>query len=145
MDCFYCGNCTSHIYHHQAIMGNDIIVRTILLKDGKSLPPGAEIYGKARLSWEKEVATTFDTTPPSPKLWSDYTEEKAISGWYDNCLSQILDPGYVLVLHSCTMCSFLLPESIVLPSQSCFVVGDSSIPHPLRRNFIRETNAFEFM
>lgn len=66
VDCFYCGNCT--FYHHQAIMGNDMVVRTILLKDRKSLPPGAEIYGKARLSWEKEVATTFDTMPPSPKL-----------------------------------------------------------------------------
>lgn len=46
-------------------MGNDIVVRTILLENGKDLPPGAEIFGKARLPWEKEVAQTFAVMPPS--------------------------------------------------------------------------------
>ena len=47
-------------------MGPDtIVVRTILLDGGKGLDVGAEIYGKAKLSWEKEIATTFDTLPPS--------------------------------------------------------------------------------
>ena len=30
-----------------------------------TLKPAAEIYGKAKLGWEKEVAQTFDTLPPS--------------------------------------------------------------------------------
>ena len=54
----------SSVYHHQTVMGDKIIARTIL-DQGKSLKPGAEIYGKARLPWEKEVAQTFDTMPPS--------------------------------------------------------------------------------
>ncbi|KAH7400030.1 Mss4-like protein [Cadophora sp. MPI-SDFR-AT-0126] len=65
VSCFYCPNCTSHVYHHQEVMGNDIVVRTGLLEDGKSLKPGAEIYGKARLPWVAEVAQTFETLPPS--------------------------------------------------------------------------------
>lgn len=31
----------------------------------KNFKPGAEIFGKDRLPWEKEVATTFDVLPPS--------------------------------------------------------------------------------
>ena len=45
-------------------MGDKVVVRTILLDQGKSISPGAEIYGKARLPWEKEVAQTFETLPP---------------------------------------------------------------------------------
>lgn len=55
VDCYYCPNCTTHIYHHQAIMSDKVIVHTILLSDGKSMPPGGEIYGEGRLPWEKEV------------------------------------------------------------------------------------------
>jgi hypothetical protein len=40
-------------------MGPDTIVLRTILK------PAAEIYGKARFGWEKEVAQTFDTMPPS--------------------------------------------------------------------------------
>ncbi|KAI9830534.1 MAG: hypothetical protein M1819_005492 [Sarea resinae] len=62
--CNFCPNCTSHIYHHQAVMGPKIVVRTILLDSGKSFKPSAEIFGKARLPWVAEAATTFDTLPP---------------------------------------------------------------------------------
>lgn len=65
VNCYYCPNCTTHVYHHQTVMGDKIVVRTILLDNGKSIQPGAEIYGKARLPWEKEVAQTFETLPPS--------------------------------------------------------------------------------
>jgi hypothetical protein len=44
-------------------MGDKIVVRIILLDDGKKIHPGAEIYEKARLPWEKEVAQTFETLP----------------------------------------------------------------------------------
>lgn len=65
--CYFCKNCTSHIYHQQEAMGPDtIILRTGLLEEGiKNFKPGAEIYGKVRLPWEKEVAQTFETMPPS--------------------------------------------------------------------------------
>ena len=48
-------------------MGPDtIIARTGLLTEGrKNFKVGAEIYGKAKMDWEKEVAQTFDTLPPS--------------------------------------------------------------------------------
>jgi hypothetical protein len=46
-------------------MGPKYVVRTILLDQGKSFPPGAEIFGKARLPWVKEVAQTFETVAPS--------------------------------------------------------------------------------
>ncbi|KAK3716524.1 hypothetical protein LTR37_006420 [Vermiconidia calcicola] len=65
--CYYCQHCTTHIYHHQEVMGDDtIIARTCILPEGrKNLPVGAEIYGKARFPWQKEVAQTFETLPPS--------------------------------------------------------------------------------
>jgi len=47
-------------------MGPDtIIARTALLPEGrKNFPVGAEIFGKDKMSWEKEVATTFEVLPP---------------------------------------------------------------------------------
>jgi hypothetical protein len=49
------------------VMGPDtIILRTGVLDKGiKDFVPVAEIFGKARLGWEKEVAQTFDTLPPA--------------------------------------------------------------------------------
>ena len=47
-------------------MGPDkILIRTALLDDGKNFKPSAEIWGKAKLHWVPEVATTFETVPPS--------------------------------------------------------------------------------
>lgn len=65
--CYFCPNCTSHVYHHQMVMGPDtIILRTGVLDRGiKEFKPVAEIFGKARLDWEKEVAQTFATLPPA--------------------------------------------------------------------------------
>jgi hypothetical protein len=68
-DKYYCKNCTTHVYHQQEALGTDkIVLRTILLDQGglgAGLKPAAEIYGKARFGWEKEVAQTFETMPPS--------------------------------------------------------------------------------
>lgn len=55
VDCFYCGNCTSHIYHHQAVMPDKIIIRTLLLNGGPEMPATAEIFGEGRLNWVKEL------------------------------------------------------------------------------------------
>ena len=46
-------------------MGDKIVVRTVLLEGGTGFKPSAEIFGKAKMSWEPEVAKTFDTLPPS--------------------------------------------------------------------------------
>ena len=46
-------------------MGDKIVVRTVLLDGGKDFKPAAEIFGKAKMSWEPEVAQTFETLPPS--------------------------------------------------------------------------------
>jgi len=66
VDCFYCPNCTAHPYHHQHVLGPDtIILRTSLLDKSRDLPVAAEIFGKRKFGWEKEVAETFETMPPS--------------------------------------------------------------------------------
>jgi len=45
-------------------MGPDtIVLRTVLLNGGKELPVSAEIFGKDKMSWEKEVAKTFKVMP----------------------------------------------------------------------------------
>ncbi|RAK79600.1 uncharacterized protein BO72DRAFT_424336 [Aspergillus fijiensis CBS 313.89] len=49
--CYFCPNCTSHIYHHQAVMGDQIIIRTILLDNGARMPPAGEIFAEGKLAW----------------------------------------------------------------------------------------------
>ncbi|KAL7276423.1 hypothetical protein RUND412_000595 [Rhizina undulata] len=63
VNCYFCGNCTTHAYHHQELMGDDIVVRTAPTAEGKNLEVAMEIYGKARYPWQKEVAKTFPTMP----------------------------------------------------------------------------------
>ncbi|GAB7353702.1 hypothetical protein MBLNU459_g4105t1 [Dothideomycetes sp. NU459] len=55
VQCFYCGTCTSHIYHHQAVMPENIIVRTLLLSGGPEMPATGEIFGEGRLKWVREL------------------------------------------------------------------------------------------
>ena len=63
--CYYCKNCTTHVYHHQTVMGDDkYILRTVLLDKASELKPAAEIYGKAKFGWEPEIAQTFEVLPP---------------------------------------------------------------------------------
>lgn len=48
-------------------MGKEsIVIRTANFEQGwKEFKPVAEIFGKAKLAWEKEVAQTFDVMPPA--------------------------------------------------------------------------------
>lgn len=46
-------------------MGDKVVARTVLLDGGKEFNPAAEVYGKAKMKWEPEVAKTFETMPPS--------------------------------------------------------------------------------
>ncbi|KAK3170145.1 hypothetical protein OEA41_009531 [Lepraria neglecta] len=63
VNCYYCPNCTSHVYHHQTVLGPKIVVRTGLLQGSKKFPVAAEIFGKDRLSWQPELAKTFSGPP----------------------------------------------------------------------------------
>jgi hypothetical protein len=49
------------------VLGDDtIILRTVMLPKARAeFDVAAEIYGKDKMKWEKEVATTFDVMPPS--------------------------------------------------------------------------------
>ncbi|KAK3078882.1 hypothetical protein LTS18_006377, partial [Coniosporium uncinatum] len=53
--CFFCGNCTSHIYHHQDAMPDKYIVRTLLLEGGDKMKAGGEIFAEGRLTWVREL------------------------------------------------------------------------------------------
>ena len=53
--CYFCGDCTSHIYHHQAAMPDKIVVRTLLLNGGDQMPATAEIFPEGRLGWVREL------------------------------------------------------------------------------------------
>lgn len=61
--CYYCGNCTAHAFHHQEVMGDKRVVRTVLLDGHKDFKPAAEVYGKDRLGWMPEVAKTYEIMP----------------------------------------------------------------------------------
>lgn len=64
--CYYCPNCTSHLYHHQTVLGEDqIVIRSGLLEGSADFPVVFEIYGKERLSWQPEIAQTVPAAPPS--------------------------------------------------------------------------------
>jgi len=65
VNCYYCPNCTSHVYHHQTVLGDKIVVRTSLLQGSKNFKVAAEIFGKDRFTWQPEVAHTFEGPPPS--------------------------------------------------------------------------------
>ncbi|KAJ9648131.1 hypothetical protein H2201_002330 [Coniosporium apollinis] len=53
--CYFCGTCTSHIYHHQDVMPDKVIVRTLLLDGGDKMPATGEIFAEGRLGWVKEL------------------------------------------------------------------------------------------
>ena len=62
--CYFCPNCTSHVYHHQEAMGPDTyVIRTALLAGTDAWKPALEIYGKDRLGWVPEVAKTLPMAP----------------------------------------------------------------------------------
>jgi hypothetical protein len=59
VNCYFCGTCTSQVYHHQEIMGEQIIVRTILLDGGREMGIGGEIFGEGRLGWVDDLKTNL--------------------------------------------------------------------------------------
>ncbi|KAI9773169.1 MAG: hypothetical protein M1840_008290 [Geoglossum simile] len=61
--CYYCPNCTSHIYHHQTSVEGKFIARTIFFEGSKDFIPVLDVYGEDRLSWVPEIAKTSETAP----------------------------------------------------------------------------------
>jgi hypothetical protein len=55
VNCYFCKKCTSHIYHHQDVMPDKVIVRTLLLEGGVKMPATGEIFGEGRLDWVREL------------------------------------------------------------------------------------------
>ncbi|TKA61467.1 hypothetical protein B0A49_12575 [Cryomyces minteri] len=55
VNCYYCGNCTSHVYHHQDAMPDKVIVRTLLLDGGDAMPATGEIFAEGRLGWVRDL------------------------------------------------------------------------------------------
>jgi hypothetical protein len=53
--CYFCPTCTSHIYHHQEVAPERIIVRTLLLEGGREMQAGAEIFPEGKLKWVKDL------------------------------------------------------------------------------------------
>lgn len=53
--CYHCGNCTSHVYHHQMASPDQIVVRTLLLEGGDKMGVGAEIFAEDSLGWARSL------------------------------------------------------------------------------------------
>lgn len=60
VSCYFCKTCTSHIYHHQDVMPENVIVRTLLLDGGERMPATGEIFAEGRLGWVGELKKTLD-------------------------------------------------------------------------------------
>lgn len=53
--CYYCGRCTSHLYHVQEVMAGKAIVRTGLLDSSAKMGVGGEIFGDGALGWVRDL------------------------------------------------------------------------------------------
>jgi len=53
--CYFCPRCTSHVYHHQDAMPENVIVRTLLLDGGNELEAGGEIFAEGALGWAQDL------------------------------------------------------------------------------------------
>lgn len=66
--CFFCPTCSTHIYHHQTVLGPKYIIRTATVEGSNEWPVSAEIYGKDILKWLPKIAdekSIFPAAPPS--------------------------------------------------------------------------------
>lgn len=64
--CFFCPTCSTHVYHHQTLLGPKYIVRTAALEGAKEWPVHAEIYCKDTAKWLPKLSEhNFPAAPPS--------------------------------------------------------------------------------
>ncbi|KAF2018282.1 dabb-domain-containing protein [Aaosphaeria arxii CBS 175.79] len=59
VSCYFCKTCTSHIYHHQDVMPEKVIVRTLLLDGGEKMPATGEIFAEGKLGWVQEIKNSL--------------------------------------------------------------------------------------
>ncbi|EAS33422.3 uncharacterized protein CIMG_04446 [Coccidioides immitis RS] len=63
--CFFCPTCSTHVYHHQTVLGK-YIVRTAALDGAKGWPVAAEIYCKDTSGWLPKISdNNFPAAPPA--------------------------------------------------------------------------------
>ncbi|KAI5307968.1 hypothetical protein KEM55_006920 [Ascosphaera atra] len=65
--CYYCSNCTTHLYHHQTLAGDSYVVRSVLIDNSDNWPVAAEIFIKDKTKWQPIITDdehAFKTTPP---------------------------------------------------------------------------------
>jgi hypothetical protein len=53
--CYYCGRCTSHVYHVQEVMPGKAVVRTGLLDSSAKMGVGGEIFAEGALGWVRDL------------------------------------------------------------------------------------------
>ncbi|WEW59017.1 hypothetical protein PRK78_004485 [Emydomyces testavorans] len=64
--CYYCSTCSTHVYHHQTILGQKYVIRTAGLEGAKEWPANVEIYCKDKSKWLPKVAeNNFPGAPPA--------------------------------------------------------------------------------
>jgi hypothetical protein len=64
--CFFCPNCSTHIYHHQTVAGPKYVIRTASLEGAKDWPVSLEIYGKDTAKWQPRIAAEDKVLPAGP-------------------------------------------------------------------------------
>lgn len=65
--CYFCGTCTSHVYHHQDAMPDKVIVRTLLFEGGPQMPATGEIFAEGRLGWVRDLREVIERPEGSEK------------------------------------------------------------------------------
>ncbi|KAL0640614.1 hypothetical protein Q9L58_000280 [Maublancomyces gigas] len=67
VDCYYCPTCTTHIYHHEKVLGDRYTMHTLLFEDEKlkERPIEMELFGKYRMPYQPEIAKTYFETDES--------------------------------------------------------------------------------
>ncbi|KAK5130911.1 hypothetical protein LTR08_001575 [Meristemomyces frigidus] len=60
VNCYFCGTCTSHVYHKQVAMPGKVIVRTLLLEGAEEWGVGGEIFAEGRLGWVRDLSGALD-------------------------------------------------------------------------------------
>ncbi|RPA97245.1 hypothetical protein L873DRAFT_1742456 [Choiromyces venosus 120613-1] len=62
VDCYYCGNCTTHAYHHQRALGDRLTMRPLLWEHemAQEGPVEMEVFAKDRCAFQPIIARSFD-------------------------------------------------------------------------------------
>ncbi|KAI5296368.1 hypothetical protein KEM52_003357 [Ascosphaera acerosa] len=65
--CYYCRNCTSHIYHHPESAGDTFMLRTATVDQSRDWPVDAEVQVACKAKWQPTIAPkerAYEAAPP---------------------------------------------------------------------------------